>query len=696
VLVMLTIVDRSAAQSGLRDSLALSGGKIDTTLDSTPKPVGGVWRRPLVRHEATSSIISREAYRYYSSPVTFTALTEETGLAYPLMLSNYGIGREAFLLTSRTSEPLLNTRANRALPLNDPLTGASMLNFFSMDAFQAFTLDQGARGLFQSGADNAASDLTDLTIERFRSPLPFSRIHFTQILPEYSNFDGVFSVNTSEATNAMIGVFRRGLGGRNSRPDIDLWSGRAQFTYEHVKVVAADSAKGIVASRTKTFDMLLWFNYLNSFAGMSGGIATPSDSEDVFDEQLRGDIYPNAFDHRVRLDGLSQFEFYFLGDEPTRLSLYATYSARRLFGRDSATPTYANDFASASRYGAAVEQPFYLRIGSFLTRAAVLGEFQLLNKDASILLANTVSDTRLMAGISDSLVLEGALGLNIYGAAKLVQSNVKLGFSDVESQVFPSLGLTAAVDISNWVKFTASYSYAKDWAVQSPSPTTQYQLRNIGGYFDARLRLSRRDSIALHVGILDRNEPEGIIYNIAADSTLSPMFSDQNIHSQSALLKLDAYFSYFRWSTALTYYPGAVPLSRFTVHPQADVPMKLRFFGSSGIYYENEIAEGNLRMSAGARFRYLNRLAPTLVYDEFADYYLYRGLSTDANGNILEDPRLDQPKGIFDVLVSMEIDRRAQVNMSFLNILSTPMYNVELYPRDGFKWRIDVTWAFLD
>jgi hypothetical protein len=698
VLVMLSVVNRTQAQSGVRDSLGLTKEQIDTTLQTTPKPVGGIWRRPLIKHEATSSIITREAYRYYSSPVTFSALTEESSIAYPLLLSNYGIGRESFLLTSRTSEPLLNTRANRALPLNDPLTGASMLNLYSMDAFQTFTVDQGARGLFQSGSDNAASDLTDLTIERFKTPLPFSRIHFTQILPSFSNFDGVFSVNTSEAANAMIGIFRRGLGGtqQNSRPDIDMWSGRAQFTYEHVTNIPADTSKGIAAQKNKTFDMLMWFNYINAFAGMTGGIATPSDSIDVFNEQLAQDIYPNAFEHRVRLDGLSQLEFFFLGDEPTRLSLYGTYSARRLFGRDSATPTYANDFGNAARYGAALEQPFYLRLGSFLTRAAVLGEFQLLNKDTSILLANTVSDTRLMAGISDSLVLEGVLGLNLYGAAKLVQSNVKIGFGDVESQVFPSIGLTAAIDISNWVKFTAAYSYAKDWAVQSPSPTTEYQIRNIGGYFDARLRLSRRDSLALHVGILDRNEPEGIVHTIADDSTIHPIFSDQNIHSQSALLRLDAYLSYFRWSTAVTYYPGAVPISRFTVQPQADVPLKLRFFGSTGIYYENEIAEGNLRMSAGARLRYLNRLAPTLSYDPYSDYYLYRGLSTDASGSVLKDKRLDQPKGVFDVLVSMEIDRRAQVNMSFLNILSTPLYNVELYPRPGFQWRIDVTWAFLD
>ncbi len=180
-----------------------------------------------------------------------------------------------------------------------------MLNFYSMDAFQTFTLDQGARGLFQSGSDNAASDLTDLTIERFKTPLPFSRVHFTQILPGYSNFDGVFSVNASEAANAMIGVFRRGLGGtqRGSRPDIDMWSGRAQFTYEHVTNIAADSSKGIAAQKQKTFDMLMWFNYINSFAVTKGGVATPTDSEDVFNDQLTQDIYPNAFEHRVRLDG---------------------------------------------------------------------------------------------------------------------------------------------------------------------------------------------------------------------------------------------------------------------------------------------------------------------------------------------------------------------------------------------------------
>jgi hypothetical protein len=146
----------------------------------------------------------------------------------------------------------------------------------------------------------------------------------------------------------------------------------------------------------------------------------------------------------------------------------------------------------------------------------------------------------------------------------------------------------------------------------------------------------------------------------------------------------------------VTYYPGAIPVSRFTNRDAADVPLSLRFFGWSGLFYENEIAEGNLRMSAGARLRYLDRLSPTLSYDTFSDYYHYRGLPTDSSGKVLQDQRIQQPKGIIDILVSMEIDRRAQVNMSFLNILSTPLYNVQTYPRPGFQWKIDVTWAFLD
>lgn len=693
-LVFYGVTDALRAQVAGRDTLALSGGELDTTLETTPKNSDRLWRRPLIRHEATTSIISREAYRFYASPITFSQLMEESGLAYPLILSDEGYGRESLLLTNRTSEPLISSRANRALPLNDPLTGNSMLNLFSMDAFQTFALDEGARGLFQSGADPAASDQIDLTIERFRSPLPFSRIHYTQVLStEFSNFDGVFSVNPDEASNVMLGVWRR------ARPRVDLWSSRAQFTYEHWRDRATgdtSTGKPAVVIKEKTFDLLLWTNYLSTFNGLSGGIASPTDSENVFDEQLAQEIFPRTHEHRVRVDGLAQMELPFLGSELTRVSLYGTYSGRRLSETDSATPLYASSFVRASRFGASLEQPFALRIGSFLTRATVLGEVQLLDKEPTILPAETVNDTRLMAGISDSISLAGMLGIDLYGAAKIVQSNVKLGFNDVESRVFPTIGLTGSVDIADWVQFTASYNYAKDWAVHSPSPTTEYQLRNISGFFDARIALSRSDSLALHIGILDRNEPEGLIYNIPNDGVLIPTFSNQNIHSQSALLKLDAYFSYFRWSSSLTYYPGTVPISRFTTHEQANVPLKLRFFGWSGIFYENEIAEGNLRISFGARVRYLNRLAPTLTYDPFADYYVYTGLRVDSVGNVLDDPRLSQPKGMFDILLSTEVDRRAQVNMTFLNVLSAPFYNTDIYPRRGFQWRIDVTWAFLD
>jgi hypothetical protein len=114
-----------------------------------------------------------------------------------------------------------------------------------------------------------------------------------------------------------------------------------------------------------------------------------------------------------------------------------------------------------------------------------------------------------------------------------------------------------------------------------------------------------------------------------------------------------------------------------------------------GLYYENEIAEGNLRMSFGVRMRYMNTLSPSLTYDPFSDYYVYRGL--DPRGQaVLIDSRLTQPKYILDILVSTVVDQRATLNVSFLNLLSTPYYNVGIYPRGGFQFRLDVTWAFLD
>ena len=115
-----------------------------------------------------------------------------------------------------------------------------------------------------------------------------------------------------------------------------------------------------------------------------------------------------------------------------------------------------------------------------------------------------------------------------------------------------------------------------------------------------------------------------------------------------------------------------------------------------GIYYENEIAEGNLRISVGARVRYMSSLTPSLTYDPYSDYYVYRGLPERSDHTLLNDPRLTQPKYILDILASTTVDQRATVNFSFLNILGTPYYNVGIYPRGSFQFRLDVTWAFLD
>src|SRR5438552_6059379 len=128
----------------------------------------------------------------------------------------------------------------------------------------------------------------------------------------------------------------------------------------------------------------------------------------------------------------------------------------------------------------------------------------------------------------------------------------------------------------------------------------------------------------------------------------------------------------------------------------ADTNLSQRLFGSLGLYYENEIGEGNLRLSFGARYRYLNPLDPALTYDPISDYYLFRGNARTTTGVQIPGNRLHTPQGMLDILLATEIDRRAQINMSFLNILSAPYYNVQIYPRAGFQWRIDVTWAFLD
>ena len=97
--------------------------------------------------------------------------------------------------------------------------------------------------------------------------------------------------------------------------------------------------------------------------------------------------------------------------------------------------------------------------------------------------------------------------------------------------------------------------------------------------------------------------------------------------------------------------------------------------------------------------RFYSRLNPQLTYDPASDYYVYRGYAPmvmDSVVGALNDSRINTPKYLLDFVLSMEIDRRAQISTEFLNILSAPYYNVSIYPRPGFHWRLDVTWAFLD
>ena len=206
-----------------------------------------------------------------------------------------------------------------------------------------------------------------------------------------------------------------------------------------------------------------------------------------------------------------------------------------------------------------------------------------------------------------------------------------------------------------------------------------------------------RERFALSLGYLDRHEPEGVYLQSldGSDTVVKPIFSSQDIHTGSIRANMDLWFSYFRYSLQTTFFPATIPHAAYTTNLALYSDLKQRIQSAMGLYYENEIAEGNLRMSFGARVRYMNALSPSLTYDPFSDYYVYRGLNAQGHA-ALNDARLTQPKYIFDIIVSTVIDQRATVNASFLNILGTPYYNVALYPRGGFQFRLDVTWAFLD
>ncbi|HYM34791.1 MAG TPA: hypothetical protein VET48_05300, partial [Steroidobacteraceae bacterium] len=216
----------------------------DTTKhrDSTHVITSKAFRCPIAVTAGPTTIISNDAVRYYGSPQRFSAVIEESVSAMPLMLDDQGYGRETFLSTSRYNEPFVTTFINGVLPLNDPITGNSMLNYFPLELASNIELMRG--GEFGS-LDHASSDAVNLRLETFRAPIAYSRFHYTQELSHsFSNFEGLFSVNTSEAMNLVFAVYRRGSGSAltsttlNLNPRADDWWIRTQANYDTKSVHA--------------------------------------------------------------------------------------------------------------------------------------------------------------------------------------------------------------------------------------------------------------------------------------------------------------------------------------------------------------------------------------------------------------------------------------------------------------------------
>lgn len=701
-----------------------SKSTLDTTLPTTAL-TSKLWRAPQVERNGGDVFVTDEALRFYASPTTIPQLLEATGSAFPLMLSDESYGRESFMFTQRTSEALTSTSIDGVLPINSILSGGPLTNYFSLDAFSDIRLNSAADGQLLSGGDYAASDVANMRIERFRAPVPYSRIHYTQDLTRsFSDFDGLFSLNVSQPTNVAVALHRRSSGHAATLNDIafnpraDLWSARAQVgitKYLHElphdsswTQHKTDSLLATPEAKRHTMDMLVWGQYTTAFSGLAGGVYS-RDSTDIFNDQLAPAIDSSTYDHRIRMDAVAELELPLLAEARTKIAGYATYESRRILSRNPLFPYWVPILSAGSREGLSLIQPIDFNIGDFLTHATVRGDAEFIEKGAQYVFVKPMKDTRLSATASDSLALRTAFRMSLFGFVKTTESNLTLTGSDVSSLVLPSAGLGASIGLTNALSLTASYNYARDRAALSPSPTETYELRNLGGWLDLHVPFSKTDSISIHAGVLDRHEPEGIVYDFLVDSALPhPLFSSRDLHTQSYSANVDAYVSRFHFAASATYFPETAPLSAYTQVPSLASNLSSRFFGFAGLYYENEIGEGNLRITIGPRLRTLSVLNPQLTYDPASDYFVYRGLppsyktvTQDSveirtfNGPLF-DSRLSSPKYLIDILVSAEIDRRAQINMGFLNILSAPYYDVSIYPRTGFHWRLDVTWAFLD
>ena len=695
---------------------AESSPRNDTTLSYTPKGANGLWRRPQVARNGGDLFFTNEAQRYYGSPNTLPELLEESGGPFPLVLSDEGYGRESFVMTSRTSGDLASTLMDGVLPMNSLLNGVTLTDYFPLDPYSTIDLNSSADGMALEGTDFAASDVANFAIERFRAPVPYSRIHYTQDLArDNSNFDGIFSINASRATNFAFGIHRHASGNPPSpyastfNPRTDMWALRGQMTIDQylgkipsdstMTEAKLDSFFATPKAKGKTLDLLLWGQYWTAFSGLNGGVAA-IDSNNVFDQVNATVRDNNTFDHRVRADVLTELELPLLAEQRTKLSGFYSYEARRILSPDSTFPTFVSSVAVGTRLGAVLDQPLTLSIGDFTTSAHVQGMAERETRDPIYNFLTSQTESRLPATASDSLALKTALRVSLFGFARTAESNLSMGGGDISAMVLPSAGLSGSIGLTNAISFSASYNYAKDRATLSPTPTATYQIRNIGGWFDMHFPFSSYDSLAIHAGFLDRHEPEGIIYPVPNDTVRTPpAFSSKDLHSQSFTMALDAYFWKFHFSSSVTYFPSNVPLTPYTLTPSLESNLPNRFFGFAAFYYENEAGEGNLRFITGPRVRYYSTLDPQLTYDPASDYYVYRGLSyaTFPSGiTAIPDPRLLSPQLTLDFVLSAEVDRRAQVNAEFLNILGTPYYNVALYPRNGFHWRLDVTWAFLD
>jgi hypothetical protein len=668
----------SAAYGQATDSLVVA----DTLKRVAPEE----YYRPLVDNINSQFVYSVPARRFYGDPQTIPTLLEDSKVGFSLVQRDQSYGREAFMMTNRTSEPLVSSSLNGILPLTDPLTGNSILNYYPLEMTSSIRVSESQEKNF---TEQAASDNVNFTLEKFRSPTTYSRIRLSQELDNaYSNFEGLFSYNTSESLNLTIALYRRAAGKSLDQvqavdegafnPRVDNWWVRGQANYF-----------------TSEMDATLFVLYTTAFSGLNGGIAIQDSTTDIFDAKLAQVLTPNSYDHRTRVDIMGEFSLSLLSEkERTKLGGFYTRASRRIVDHDSAFASKYAPLSLGDRVGLSLSQPVALEIGSFITKALVRGDFQLLHKDNGCACTG-IKETRFSGFASDSLFIGGDFGLSADGYFRGTLSQLSVAGESQADQFFTNFGLGAEMKLSRFFSLSALYNYGRDRASLSPTPTATYEISNVGGFARIGFPLSKRDSLAFTVGYLDRREPEGIVASSDTTGFSEPSFSSEQIHSSSIRSALDVWFSVFRVSLAANYTPEVSLISNYTLNQALRAPLSEKINGSAAFYFENEIFEGNLRLSLGLRTRYMNRLSTTLSYDNASDYYVYRG-SESLAGYPYNDERLTTPKYMFDFLVTAEVDRRAQISVLLLNLTGEPFYTVSLYPRSGFMFKLDVTWAFLD